>query len=111
MQSAVELLLALARVGRTADVERLAADLLKQAGTDRQVLFQTACGLAIVGRDSDAASVRCRDEAFRVMGMLVERGWKDRVALQTDPDFAGVRHDKRFGELLTRLDQKPGQAE
>jgi eukaryotic-like serine/threonine-protein kinase len=110
-QSAVELLLALARVGRTADVEKLAADLLQQAGTDRQVLFQTACGLAIIGRGSDEASVRCRDEAFRVMGMLIESGWKDRVALQTDPDFAGVRSDKRFGELLTRLDQKPGQAE
>jgi hypothetical protein len=46
-----------------------------------------------------------------VTGTLVDRGWKDRVALQTGPDLAGVRSDKRFAELLTRLDQRPAQAE
>jgi hypothetical protein len=46
-----------------------------------------------------------------VTGTLEDRGSKDRVALQTDPDLAGVRSDKRFAELLTRLDQRPAQAE
>jgi hypothetical protein len=30
---------------------------------------------------------------------------------QTDPDLAGVRDDKRFAELLTRVGQGPALAE
>lgn len=70
---------------------------------DRRVLFQVACGLAIAGGGSDPAAAKCRDDAFRVLGKLVDEGWKDHVALETDPDLGAVRGDKRFAALTARL--------
>jgi len=103
-QGQVELLLAQARMGETANADRTAKGLLRQAGTDPQVLFQTACGLSILGNGSGDPAKQWLDQAFEVLGKLVERGWKDRIALETDPDLDAVRRDKRFGELLTRLE-------
>jgi tetratricopeptide (TPR) repeat protein len=99
----VELLLSQARLGRIDDAKITADRLLKQAPTDRQVLFQTACGLAIIGSGTDETAKRYRDEAFKVLTSLMDNGWKDPVALETDPDFDGIRSDKRFAELFVRV--------
>ena len=80
--------------------------MMKQAGTDPQVLFQMACGYAILADGTSDSAKRCRDEAFRVMAKLIDCGWKDRVALETDPDFDAIRGDKRFGEIVARLELK-----
>jgi len=106
-QGQVELLLAQARLGRRDDVERTASRLLELAGTDRQVLFQTACGYAIVASGDDEDSRRCRDQAFKVLRMLLNRGWKDRIALETDPDFIGIRGDRRFTDLINDMAMMP----
>ncbi|HJZ89303.1 MAG TPA: protein kinase [Gemmataceae bacterium] len=110
-QGQVELLLALARVGRTADAEKVAAALLAQADTDPQTLFQTACGLSILSAGTDDAAKGCRDQAFRVLDKLIDSGWKDRVGLETDPDFQSIRQDRRFGELITKLVTPPAHAD
>ena len=94
---------ALARLGKAADVETIAAALRKQAGTDRRVLFQMACGLAVASGGTGPEGGRCREPAFDALNKLVEQGWKDRVALQTDTDLDAVRGDKRFAELLRRI--------
>ena len=48
------------------------------------------------------------DRAFEVLAKLVDGGWQDRAGLETDPDLDAVRKDKRFGEVLKRLEaQKP----
>lgn len=99
----IDVMIALGRLGRAAEVEKIAGDLLKQAGTNRRVLFQTACGLALASGGTGPAADRCRARAFEVLGPLVERGWKDRVGLETDPDLEPVRTDKRFADLLARL--------
>src|SRR4029077_18685976 len=93
-QGRVEVLLAYARVGRVKDVDETAARLLTQAGTDRQGVFQTGCGLSIVGDGTGGVAPRCRDRAFEALTKLVDRGWQDRVALETDPDLDAVRRDK-----------------
>ena len=63
----IDEMVALARLGRAAEVERIAAQLRKQAGTDRRVLFQTACGLAVASRGRGAVADRCRGQAFDVL--------------------------------------------
>ena len=84
------------------------ARVAEQAGADRQVLFQTACGLSILAAGPGRTAATCLDRAFEVLTRLVDGGWQDRAALETDPDLDAVRKDKRFAELLKRLEsQKP----
>jgi serine/threonine protein kinase/tetratricopeptide (TPR) repeat protein len=103
-QGQVEVLLAYARLGRAADADETVGRLLRQAGDDRQVLFQTACGLSIRANEAGPAAGKCLDRAFEVLTKLVDVGWQDRAALQSDPDLDAVRKDKRFAELLKRLE-------
>jgi serine/threonine protein kinase len=105
----VELALALARVGDRAEAERVAQSLLKQVGTDRQVLFQVACTYAVLaGNAPDRASTdRCRAEAFQVLRDVIAAGWKDAAALETDPDFDAIRADPRFRDLVAKVKPKP----
>jgi serine/threonine-protein kinase len=103
-QGQVEVLLAYARLGRAADADETVGRLLRQAGDDRQVLFQTACGLSIRANEAGPAAGKCLDRAFEVLTKLVDVGWQDRAALQTDPDLDAVRKDKRFTELLRRME-------
>jgi hypothetical protein len=51
---------------------------------------------------------RCLDRPFEVPARLVDGGWQDRAALETDLDLDAVRTDRRFAELLKPLEsQKP----
>jgi tetratricopeptide (TPR) repeat protein len=104
-QSGVELALALARAGKGPDAERMADALLKQAGKDRQVLFQVACTYSVMsGTAADRETAeRRRDQAFQALRDLIKAGWKDRAGLETDPDFDAIRDDRRFKELLDSL--------
>ena len=104
-QGQVEVLLSYARLGRTDDVERTASNMLAQAGNDPQVLFQTACGYAIVAGGTGEVATRARDQAFRTIERLLESGWKDPVGLETDPDMEAIRGDKRFKDLLKKLEK------
>jgi tetratricopeptide (TPR) repeat protein len=109
-QAGTEVAGALARAGESAEAERVAASLLRQAGKDRQVLFQVACALSIVsGTTTDRQRAdRCRDQAFQVLRDLVKAGWKDRAGLETDADLDAIREDPRFKALLKAL-PKPAE--
>ena len=96
-------MIALGRLGQSAEVEQIASRLLKQAGDDRRVLFQTACGLALASAGDGPVAERCRKRAIEVLASLVKAGWKDGVALKTDPDLDSIRGDQRFGELLAKV--------
>ena len=102
----IDVMVVLGRLGRAVQVETIAKALLAQAGKDRRVLFQVACGLALAGGGTDAAAERCKSEAFRVLTSLVEEGWKDRVALETDPDLDTVRGDERFTKLVKTIERR-----
>lgn len=108
-QSGVELALALARVGDSAEAERVVTGLLKQAGMDRQVLFQVACTYSVLaGKSADRkVADRYRNDAFQVLRDVIVAGWRDPGGLETDPDFDAIRDDPRFKELLTVLKLKP----
>ena len=99
----IDLLVVLGRLGRSAEVEQVASGLLSQAPNDRRVLFQTACGLALASMDIGPTGDRCRAQALRVLSGLVDKGWKDRVTLETDPDLDAIRGEKAFAGLLARL--------
>jgi hypothetical protein len=99
----INVMVALARLNRAGEVLQVADALGKAAPDDRRVLFQTACGLAVAAGGTGPDAARCREQAFDVLNKLVEQGWKDRVALETDPDLDAVRGDPRFAELLKRV--------
>jgi hypothetical protein len=99
----IDVMVVQGRLGNIAEVEKLAESLRKDAGTDRRVLFQTACGYAIASGGTGPAADRCRENALKMLGELVDRGWKDRVALETDPDLEAIRDDKRFADLVARV--------
>jgi hypothetical protein len=108
-QNGVEYALALARAGELAEAERVAQALLKQAGMDRQVLFQVACTYSVLsGSTADkAVADRYRNEAFQIINDLIVAGWKDPGGLDSDPDFDAIRNDPRFKELGKNFRAKP----
>ena len=81
----------------------MADSLLAQSGTDRRVLFQTACGLSVASGRTGPVADRCRARALEVVEKLIKQGWKDRVTLETDPDLDAVRVDPKFAELLKQI--------
>ncbi len=91
-------------MGLFADAERTAVALLERAGTDPQSLFQTVCGYSICAAGTGKAANRCREQAFQVMEKLRQSGWKDPVALETDPDLESIRGDARFAKMLKRFE-------
>jgi serine/threonine-protein kinase len=103
----VELMLALARLGRAAEAEKRAGELLTltRETPDPQVLFQTAAGLAVAagGASDSVVATRCRDKAFEVLNELVKHGWKSGAALELDPDLESLRDDPRFAKVLAAL--------
>jgi tetratricopeptide (TPR) repeat protein len=104
-QSAIDLALAQARVGKHAEAGRTTTALLQQGANDRQVLFQVACALSVLAGTSDdyLAAERYRDEACQVLRRPVQGGWRDRGSLVADPDLDTIRDDPRFRDLLKTL--------
>jgi hypothetical protein len=105
VQPRIELMLALGRVGRAPEAEKLAEGLLTLKERSPQTVFQVACGLSVAagGANDPVVAARCRDRAFAVLEDLLKTGWKDRGSLQLDPDLAALRADGRFAELLKKF--------
>ncbi len=107
-QAQFELLTALGRVGRAADAEKLADRLKTLAPRDPRVLFQVACGLSVAaGGAAGADADRLRGKALDALAALAAAGWKDRSALEIDPDLAAVRGDPRFRDVLDTVPAPP----
>jgi len=107
-QAQFELLTALGRVGKAADAEKLADRLKGLAPRDPRVLFQVACGLSVAaGGTGGADADRLRGKAIDALTSLAAAGWKDRSALELDPDLAAARADPRFAGVLERVPAPP----
>lgn len=102
-QSQIEVLLSYARIRQYDDAERVARNLIDNAGDDKQVLFQVACGLAVMSASNEPQTMRHRDKCFEVLNKLIDRGWRDYRAFDFDPDMDSIRGDKRYADLLARL--------
>jgi tetratricopeptide (TPR) repeat protein len=104
-QAKIELMLVLGRLGRAAEAEKLADQLLALSNPDLQVTFQIACGLAVAGGNASdpAISRRCKDRAVEVLGDLANRQWKSPALLELDPDLESLRDDDRFAKIVHRL--------
>ena len=101
----IELMLALGRLGRAVEAEKLANELLSLSNPDLQVSFQIACGLAVAGGNASdpVAARRCREKALDVLEDLANRQWKSPAVLELDPDLESLRDDERFLKTVQRL--------
>ena len=106
-QAQVDWMLALGRCGKPEAARAVGWVVRRQVGGDRRLLFHLACGYAVAagGAADPAEAAACRDRAVGVLGDLVARGWKDRFALEHDPDLDAVRGDPRFAELVAKVPQ------
>jgi tetratricopeptide (TPR) repeat protein len=105
-QGQIELLLSEARTGRLSNAEDTANRLIRLAENDGEghVLFQVVCGLSVAAERPGPIAARCRTEAFKVLQKMIDNGWRDRGSLLADPDLDTIRADKRFAELLDRIE-------
>ena len=104
-QGQIELMLIHARLGRGAAAVKIADELTKGVDlvTDRRLYFQAACAYALASATPGPAAGGYRDTAFARLDALVKGGWKDRVALETDPDLAPIRGDERFAKVIAQV--------
>ena len=102
-QGSIELMLALGRAGETPEAVKMAEALLNQAGKDRRILFQSACGFSVAAGGAKAGQDEMMNRAITVLTDLIGTGWKDRIALETDPDLVAARKDQRFAKLIEKL--------
>jgi eukaryotic-like serine/threonine-protein kinase len=113
----IDLMLVLARCGDHARAAERAAALRRRAPDDPAMLFYVGCTYALCaqaagsagapGAGDAALSGRYAALAAESLQRAVDRGYRDRVALETDPDLGTLRQQPDFRRLLERL--KPGQ--
>jgi tetratricopeptide (TPR) repeat protein len=100
--------IALARCGRDAEAAGRAEALCKDAPRSGCARFDAACCYAVcAGKAADTA----RQEEYRRKAVAALReaagpGFKDVVALETDPDLDALRGDLRFEALLAELKKR-----
>jgi serine/threonine-protein kinase len=111
----ISLMLALARCGRHGEAAVIARKLRERAAEDPGMLFYAACGFALCAGaldgpaadgdtpDAPEARRRYRDQAIEALERAIGHGYRDAVALETDPDLAPIRRDPAFTTLLGRL--------
>ena len=80
-----------ARVGRADEAARLVETAVALAPEDASVLERAAVVTLILGR---------RDESLRLLARAVARGYGT-VEIRSDPEFASLRNDPRFQQLLS----------
>jgi serine/threonine-protein kinase len=108
-QAQIDLMLAQARCGRHAEAAKAAEALWQHSPQDTRVLFHVACGYALCAaatHDKDELNKKYLDESFAVLRQARQHGWKDPVALRTDPDLDPLRGHAAYHELLTETTRR-----
>jgi eukaryotic-like serine/threonine-protein kinase len=110
------LLFALARCGERKEAITIAERLRERGPNDPSMQFSIACGLALcadipdqsVGQSLEKQRKEDRETAIRSLERAVRFGYRDVVAIETDPDLAAIRSEPAFASLLERLRQSSG---
>src|SRR5262249_16180041 len=95
----------LARCGQTSKAVRIAEDLGRRAPKSCEILVWSAgsyalCGTAATGESDKLAFA---SKTLQALQAALELGYKDGVALQTDPDLDLLRASDGFKEILKSL--------
>ena len=111
----VELLLAHGRCGDHATAAKLAGELAAGSPDHPGLQFFAGCGYALCRKAAadPADKDRYAAEALKALGRAVDKGWKDRVLLDLDPDLDGVRDLPGFRPLADRVPKpaaEPGKS-
>jgi tetratricopeptide (TPR) repeat protein len=109
---AIELLLIQSRTGGHDAVAKAAAEMERKPNLDREVLVelaqcysQMAAGLT----KGDRLRAEYLDRARGLIQQALEKGYTDRVVLETDPDLDAVREAPGFRDVLSAATgSKPG---
>ena len=102
----VDMLIALARVGRVAEAAKIADELIAVPPQDARIDFFAACGYALCAGavdDDEKAARRYTDLALAALSKGIDVGWRDKVSLQTDPDLDPIKADPGFAAALARI--------
>jgi tetratricopeptide (TPR) repeat protein len=111
----IDLMVALARCGKHAQAAEV-AEKLDSTAQDPSVLFQIACGYALCipaleqengpGSVSDEDRARQEDYAARAVAAVreaVEKGYRDRIALERDPDLEPLQSRADFQAIIATM--------
>lgn len=85
----------MSRQGRTREARSELTERVKVAASaDPDIAYWLSSAYALEGM---------ADEAFEWLGRAITLGREDRAWFEADPDWANLRDDPRFAELMTRL--------
>ena len=76
---------------------QLTEQVLKNADVDPDIAYSLGSVYALEGE---------RDEAFKWLERSISLGNENRVCFEHDPNWAGLRDDTRFQELMSRIDKR-----
>jgi tetratricopeptide (TPR) repeat protein len=112
----IDLMLSRARCGQHEEASRIAAELLDRSYPNPGTLFSIACGYSLCvsavgwGKASDSLTPdeqtlqqRYTERAIENLQQAIARGYKDLMAIETDPDLVPLRERAAYKELV----QKP----
>ncbi|MFM7844143.1 MAG: hypothetical protein ACKPEY_07940, partial [Planctomycetota bacterium] len=103
----MELMLVLARVGETDEAEEMAKGHMENSGDDREVLVNVARAFSQCSSQPTLPDQARREffvrQAIEALKMAVKHGYRDRMAVQTEPDLAPLVEQPDFVRLLEQM--------
>jgi serine/threonine-protein kinase len=98
----VKLMLALPHCGEAVRAAGI-ADKLRPGARDSEVLVELARGYALCAAAEPDHARDFAEKALDALRAAVDRGYKDVVSAETEPDFGAIRGDPRFAALLASM--------
>lgn len=110
-------LVALACADREQEAVKLADELISIPPQDAQIYFQAACGYSLAAdsvarragekpSDEDSAAIKTYlGKSLAALEAGSQRGWRDVISLETDPDLDAVRKAPEFKPLVEKMRQ------
>jgi hypothetical protein len=97
------LCVAQARCGEQEAARKRAEGLLKQAPRHPEIVLQGARCFALCAADARADRAELTDRAVGLLSQAVGQGYRNRAALETEPEWRGVAESPAFRALLGRI--------